>query len=253
MVKAKELLVLEYFAVSGLPLRHYDLYKRFHAAMFDWPLPSRATLCNRVPVLLETWQRQLLASVKGKHFSLQFDGTTRFAELVGVIIRSHTDEMQPEQKCLDVKMLKTSYNGEKLFVLLLRAIQQLQAAGGLFVGGMFDRAAVNLKAMDMLQSCGEVEPFIASPCISHFLDTVGSKLKTTVLNPLVTGLAALFGRSAVARECFRKFSCADGRGPAFTPRTPGETRWYSWFEFVMQVGVRVVLSSTMSDQKNLGY
>jgi hypothetical protein len=118
-VLAERLLTLEYFAVTGMPLHRLAEYKAYHSALLHHRMPDDDQYRQLIPVLLGKWKNTIKTEVKvGKVLGVAFDGTTRFAHLVGVIFRTVDANLQPLQRCVAVEMLKRAYTGPELARLL---------------------------------------------------------------------------------------------------------------------------------------
>jgi hypothetical protein len=98
---------------------------------------------------------------------------------------------------------------------------------------MRDRASVNTAALECLATFW---PAADMPCLSHFLDGVGDKAATPHATAFLGILNSLFSRSAVAVVAFEAFVEGIAPGTSFRPLSVSNTRWFSWYEFLKQVG-----------------
>lgn len=118
-VLANRLHHVQYFAESAIPLERQDIFRKLVGLLFQDPsspvcssllvhlllryyaalIPdvdvSASTLRQMVPMVHERLLDDIRGKIKGQRLSVAFDGTSRFAHLVGIIFRFVGPDKQP--------------------------------------------------------------------------------------------------------------------------------------------------------------
>lgn len=172
--------------------------------------------------------QKIKESLKGKFVSIAFDGTCRFAHLVGFVLRYVGDDHQPVQLCVRISMLAKAYTAEELAYELNQVLRDLEVDPTHLIGVMRDRASTNTLAVKMLRPF--YRHFVDMPCCSHFLDLFGGKLLVSEANSFISNVINVFNRSDKARLMLR-----DQTEPPLVLPKVNNTRWFAEWELAALV------------------
>ena len=132
-----------------------------------------------------------------------------------------------EQRLLSLKMFDDTFDAAKLASLLQRDISKNLPDFDRVTAIMHDSVAVIIAAMKFIhQTMVNAVDII---CLSHTLDHVGDHMDALLLNKVVSALLTMFGQSKPSRAIWSEVF-----GNA--PRSVSNTRWWSKWEFICDVG-----------------
>ena len=189
---------------------------------------SRRTYADLIPSILAQERKKMkLLYKKRKNVFVVYDGTTRIAQVMGVILFYFDDEFNMHKEVVRVDHRTGHDNGESLALYLKNLMEELEITGTNLVGFQHDRCAVNQKAARLL--CGlAISSFYRafdSQCISHGLSVAASKGDLDIRDQFINHLNTIFSMSHDGASAIAWRECMGSRWPG-----KGMVRWFSHHE-----------------------
>jgi hypothetical protein len=133
-----------------------------------------------VPLL--THERLILKSeINGQLVWLIFDGATRVAEVMCLIVRYVDSEYNVKQRLIRLKVCEGSFDGEELLAAITDILVEAGISYRQVLGTMTDMCAVNIKAMVAWVESYHATYLLVFGCNSHTYDGCGGKAETPSL------------------------------------------------------------------------
>jgi hypothetical protein len=162
-------------------------------------LSSPSHLLELIPVCRELELRRLKAEMKGKHYTLVDDGTTRVCEVYCAVGRFWADR-RVQQRVVGLRLLKHALTGPENAGFLYDVNAQFGGNWDNFLAKGSDKAAPNIAAFDIVKARAPNSFHI--PCLSHTLSGSGEKHQLVLVAALVKALSST-QTSTNATECFK--------------------------------------------------
>ena len=219
--------VTEHFLRAGIPLHKVDDLRPILEDRYR--LTSSSHLREFIPLILEEERKQVAKEIKGRPISLVFDGTTRLGEAIAIVVRFVDDSMNIQQRLVRLRTVAKSVNAPDLVQVINQCVAtQYQHSSRLVVAAMRDGASVNEAAMRTLSM---LYPHVFDViCFSHTLNNAGNHFNFPLLDEFTRLWVSFFGHSSRVKLAWK------GRtGTAM--KSFSETRWWSKWEMMNQVGV----------------
>lgn len=210
---------------EGIPLHKVDgLRDLLESGNFR--LCSSRHLAQLVPVVHEQEVTLLKSEIAGKPLGLIYDGTTRLAEALAILVR-FMDGWTIQQRLVRFDVVAKSVNAQQLASVLLQCLATTYGIKGEQVlACMRDGAAVNGAAMRHIQFY--FPNMLDVTCFSHTISNVGQHFVCPELNRFIRDWVSLFSHSANARLLWKDRT---GKGaPSYCV-----TRWWSKWEVINNV------------------
>lgn len=219
----------------GIPLFRVNKMRNYLQKYSGIRLTDSSNLQSYIPKLLIEELLEIRSEIKGQRLAVIFDGTTKDCECFTVVFRFVTADMTIEHRCVELKLYESSFeNYKQLANAVVRAISSIfdhhildnDIARDNLVCFQRDRAAINLKAMDLVTN-----HYLLAwnfDCLSHTLCHTGDKLDGVEFARFFSDFNSLFSHSTRAKAYWKHLS-----GSSYV--TYSATRWWSRYESYVYV------------------
>jgi len=214
--------VVSSFLAAGLPLNMVPSLAHLFAG-YRMTVPSQ--LSAYITYIHQLELQAIKKSIANEDVLVIFDGTTRLGEVLAVVLRFVTADLQVHQLLVSVRTYERAMKADGLAAALASVlIDQLAIPTARVFGIVHDRAAVNSKAVNSLRTI-LFKQTLDLACLSHTLNNCGEQLQAPLLNAFFLDWTGAFSFSAVVAGEWR--SLAGTSMP-----THSRTRWWSAFELL---------------------
>ena len=189
-------------------------------------LGDRGFLSAMIPIIAAEERESIKSEIRGQDVSVMFDASSHVCEVFAVVLR-FTKNMVIHQRLAAIRLLKQSMTADQCAAELIQLLTvDLGICFKNIVGISHDRCSVNTAAMETLSRLMPRMKDIG--CLSHLLNTVGTKFETPTLDEFVSLWVQLHSKSFKTRELWKTFA---GK----YPKRPSPTRWWSTWEVIAEL------------------
>jgi hypothetical protein len=179
-----------------------------------------------IPAIAALEREQVNKDIHNKLFTLIFDGTPRFGDVLAFIARYFVDDpvlgSRVHERLFSVIFAEKTPKANQLGGLIASALK----TGGLewkdMIGVTCDAAPTNVCALKNLKRTKQLR-FPVITCFAHFGSNAGGKVHFVILDAFWHLLQGVFGHSDAAKNAWKEIT-----GKSFPSHSP--TRWHSKFE-----------------------
>ena len=168
--------------------------KNFKEILEEGAYTDTPHMLDMVLFILTQEREQVKKEVVGQCLSVVFDGTSRLGKVLVVVLRFNDDDFKIQQCLVWMMFLTKSLTGEKTAKELINMLPVLfSIPPHLLLATIKDGASVNSVVMCTVSIV--YQRVLDIGCVSHTLDLLGGRFKTSVLGSFVSLWISHFSHS----------------------------------------------------------
>eukprot|EP00611_Tribonema_gayanum_P022155 TRINITY_DN4396_c0_g1_i1.p1 TRINITY_DN4396_c0_g1~~TRINITY_DN4396_c0_g1_i1.p1 ORF type:complete len:421 (+),score=100.00 TRINITY_DN4396_c0_g1_i1:497-1759(+) len=213
--------------ISAIPLAKLDEPMRGVLERGGHSLTSATHMAQLLPFVLQEEMALIKEEIARSQLSVTFDGTTRGAEVLAVVLRFVDEHMTIQQRLVHMGHYARAFDNRQLAGALVTLLMTtLAVKQDNVIQFQIDRSETGLVAVDTLQNI--YHSASAGACLAHTLDHCGEHVLLPTAQTFCSSLSALMSKSLVAKQLWLTVT-------GTMLRSKSKTRWWSEFEVLMQV------------------